>query len=224
MKLYGQILFGAFVVLCASFAIGKQLVLDVDHADVRLNKKTIDANRLHEPSPGDAYAYDWQMEDFRPTKLCSLFESPQGFTVSPEKVVVSNIWGQGINETFFRMKPDREASIFGVFKVDPVTMELDFSKRHFATSEERTFRKECLTHVQQEVVKSGVTVYIVETVFETSASESETGSPRMVGIYFKPVRVDGCDTNCPTAVPMEKLLKTGFFTRFKANRNFVDHG
>lgn len=217
LKLMGIVVVVAGVVYAAS----ERLFLDVDFDDVRFGKEAIDARRLHLPQPGDAYAYDHQIGDFKPTKICSLKQSEGELVTSREKLVVSNVWGSGINDALAYLGGVFGESVLELLKVDSARVEQSLAKLHFESEQKTSFSVECLDLVIKEVVKPNTTVFLVDTVYALHKPDTE-GAAIMVLLDFRPVMTEGCEANCVKPVPVYKLLQANWFTRFKADGRFID--
>jgi len=198
----------AAVLACAIFLTARQFFLSTHDADLFLDLKTVDAQELHAPAPGKAYAFHRRSREWMQIELCQ----QQGVGLAPEQQVLfvgSNAAGQSYNEALEAVLGE---SLLPVLKARDVTVEWAMHLLRHERSGAK-FPDSCLPDVLNMVTDQRYAVFVVETVYHAA---SDPDKPLMVRFKPDPFVIDVCDDLCAqTQMTLLDLLDASFVTRIK---------
>lgn len=208
----------AIIAVIVLVAFSGPLVLDADEADLRYDRKSIRANRVNLPQPGDAYVYDVSIQDFKPTKVCSLHLGGAGRQLSPVSFQGYNEWGLGLNTAISNVGQFVGETILAGVQVNNPHKVWSFDKQYRADLANVEFDHRCLDAVVREMQVPHQFVMIVDTVYyEPEATED----PKMVQMSFSSIIPEGCGEACAQKLPLDNVLDVGWVTRKKSQWELV---
>ncbi len=206
-----KILLAGSIACLATFIFVKQNIFCMDNHDLFLHSNSVDADEVHEPEPGKAYAFHKRGGRFEPTASCVL----QGVSRAAPKVEVfhgRNLAGESYNAAIANFAGEIDNSFMGVVLAKPVERKWSLNKQHnkFAGGE---FDSACIPVLVERVNNPNYEVYIVDTVYYSDGKMSDAF---MVTFKPDPFVLSDCDAGCRAdQVDLFELKRTRFLTRIK---------
>ncbi len=196
-----------------TYAAAGQLLLDADVQDMTLEWRMTPSSKLHQPEPGDVFAFDNDAMKWEPTSVCPLHAEDAPKVTTPDTLRAENSWGLALNNALSSLDSVIDKPVFSNVAIKNAKQSWSFTKEFRESMEGVQFRAECLAEAVVLSQSPHWTVFVVDSVFEPT----EEGMSAFVMFKSTPVQPGDCAPECPGNVSLDEIVRGGPIARFKTN-------